>query len=175
MTFWKKKIKQKIIKNWGQKIFFLPNFFFLSFFNLFFKHHRNCGDIMPGFGTWSKSIIFMVKTFAVYRGSRLDFTAMFGNLWLLQHFLGFSVLHNWFSGFRLKIPDFTKNHKNSILVLTLTLWNIIWLYKDCINILCRVITRLLYFHKKYLTHILKFVGDSRGPEGLGGTRGLGAT
>ena len=22
---------------------------------------------MPGFGTWSKSIIFMVKTFAVYR------------------------------------------------------------------------------------------------------------
>ena len=109
------------------------------------------------------------------RGSRLDSTAMFGNLWLQQHFLGFSVLHNWFSGFRLKIPDFTKNHKNSILVLTLTLWNIIWLYKDCINILCRVITRLLYFHKKYLTHILKFVGDSRGPEGLGGTRGLGAT
>ena len=32
---------------------------------MFSKSHRNYGDIMPGFGTWSKSIIFMVKTFAV--------------------------------------------------------------------------------------------------------------
>ena len=47
------------------------------------------------------------------RGSRLDSTAMFGNLWLQQHFLGFAVLHNWFSGFRLKIANFTKTHKNS--------------------------------------------------------------
>ena len=33
--------------------------------NFFFKSHRNYGDIMPGFGKWSKSIIFMVKTFTV--------------------------------------------------------------------------------------------------------------
>ena len=48
-----------------KKNFLNPIFFFFSFLNLFFKYHRNYGDIMPGFGTWSKSIIFMVKTFAV--------------------------------------------------------------------------------------------------------------
>ena len=49
-----------------KKIFFLTPFFrfFFQFF-FFSKSHRNYGDIMPGFGTWSKSIIFMVKTFAV--------------------------------------------------------------------------------------------------------------
>ena len=30
------------------------------------KNPRNCGGSMPGFGTWSKSIVFMVITFAVY-------------------------------------------------------------------------------------------------------------
>ena len=41
---------------------------FLDFFSIFFfsKSHRNYGDILPGFGTWSKSIISMVKTFAVW-------------------------------------------------------------------------------------------------------------
>ena len=56
---WKKKFLNP------KKNFFWPHFFFFFFLNLFFKHHRNYGDIMPGFGTWSKSIIFMVKTFAV--------------------------------------------------------------------------------------------------------------
>jgi hypothetical protein len=40
------------------------NYHFI-FFNLLFKHPRNSGDITPGFGTWSKSIVFIVKTFAV--------------------------------------------------------------------------------------------------------------
>ena len=58
---------------WPQKKFFFDpkkkifDPIFLNFFilNLLFKFHRNYGDIMPGFGTWSKSIVFMVKTFAV--------------------------------------------------------------------------------------------------------------
>ena len=35
-----------------KKIFFDPPKIFFSIFFLFFKHHRNYGDIMPGFGTW---------------------------------------------------------------------------------------------------------------------------
>ena len=63
---------------------------------------------------YDTTVIVVVRQWHhAYLGSRLDSTAMFGNLWLLQHFLGFAVLHNGFSGFRLKIPDFTKNHKNS--------------------------------------------------------------
>ena len=58
---------QKKIFFWPEKNFFWPQFFFFFFLNFFFsKSHRNYGDIMPGFGTWSKSIIFMVITFAVY-------------------------------------------------------------------------------------------------------------
>ena len=48
-----------------KKIFLTP-IFKIYFFIFFKKSHRNYGDIMPGFGTWSKSIVFMVKTFAVY-------------------------------------------------------------------------------------------------------------
>ena len=63
---------------------------------------------------YDTTVIVVVRQWHhAYLGSRLDSTAMFGNLWLLQYFLGFAVLHNGFSGFRLKIPDFTKNHKNS--------------------------------------------------------------
>jgi hypothetical protein len=40
--------------------------YYLFFQNLLLKKPRNCDGSMPGFGTWSKSIIFMVKTFAVY-------------------------------------------------------------------------------------------------------------
>ena len=48
-----------------KKKFFWPQFLFFLFFFFLSKSHRNYGDIMPGFGTWSKSIISMVKTFAV--------------------------------------------------------------------------------------------------------------
>ena len=48
-----------------KKKFFDPNFYFLFFQVIFSKSLRNYGDIMPGFWTWSKSIVFMVKTFAV--------------------------------------------------------------------------------------------------------------
>ena len=38
-----------------------------SFFfkNVLSKNPRNSGGSIPGFGTWSKSIVFMVITFAV--------------------------------------------------------------------------------------------------------------
>ena len=62
---------------------------------------------------YDPTVIVVRQWHHAYLGSRLDSTAMFGNLWLLQHFLGFAVLHNGFSGFRLKIPDFTINHNNS--------------------------------------------------------------
>ena len=50
---------------WPEKKIFLTPIFKIYFLFYFSKSHRNYGDIMPGFGTWSKSIIFMVKTFAV--------------------------------------------------------------------------------------------------------------
>ena len=49
-----------------KKKFFWPQFLIIFCLIFFSKSHRNYGDIMPGFWTWSKSIIFMVKTFAVY-------------------------------------------------------------------------------------------------------------
>ena len=45
---------------------FAPRIYIYFFFNLLFKYPRNSGGIIPGFGTWSNSIKFMVKTFAVY-------------------------------------------------------------------------------------------------------------
>ena len=66
---------------WPQKTFFFdpekkkiwPHFFFFFFLNLLFKYHRNYGGIMPGFGTWWKSIVFMVKTFAVQTSADSSF------------------------------------------------------------------------------------------------------